>query len=105
MSKWIKKGDTVKVIAGNDKGSVGEVLAVSSNKIIVKDVNKRKKHLKKTQENQQGQILEIERPINRSNVMLSTTEGTVIRLKTKSKEGKKVLYYMLQEKEVEYRTI
>lgn len=105
MSKWIKKGDTVKVIAGNDKGTVGEVLALSKSKVIVKGVNMRKKHLKRTQENQQGQILEIERPVHRSNVMLATSEGTLIRLKTKLKDGKKVLYYKLQDKEVEYRKV
>ena len=44
----IKKGDTVKVLSGNDKGKTGEVLEIipKTNKIVVKGVNVRKKHVK-----------------------------------------------------------
>ena len=44
----IKKGDTVKILSGNDKGKTGEVLSVvpKTNKIVVKGVNVRKKHVK-----------------------------------------------------------
>ena len=46
----IKKGDNVQVLSGNDKGKTGEVLEVSpkADKVIVKGVNVRKKHEKKT---------------------------------------------------------
>ncbi len=71
----IKKGDTVQVIAGNDKGKRGEIIRslISKNQVVVRGVNIVKKHQKKTQarvRNQQTGIIEVEMPINVSNVML-----------------------------------
>lgn len=78
----IKKGDTVVVIAGKNKFTVdkkgnktqttGKVLEAfpAKNKVIVEGVNKVKKHLKPTQQNQSGSIIEVEAPIDASNVML-----------------------------------
>lgn len=67
----IKKGDTVKVIAGNDKGATGEVLQVLSkdNKVVVKGVNVKIKHRKPTQSVPEGSIVEKEAPIDVSNVV------------------------------------
>lgn len=67
----LKKGDTVKVITGNSKGSTGEILKVltAENKVIVAGVNKVKKHTKPSAQNPQGGIVEIEAPISLSNVM------------------------------------
>ena len=67
----VKKGDTVQVISGRDKGKVGEVLQAlpKSSKIIVKDVNIRTKHVKPQQEGESGQIQTFEAPIHSSNVM------------------------------------
>ncbi|MFK7800330.1 MAG: 50S ribosomal protein L24 [Anaerolineae bacterium] len=71
----IKQGDTVIVIAGNDKGETGEVTQVFSgqNRIVVAGVNRRTKHQKPRQAGRtqvQGGIVEFEAPINVSNVML-----------------------------------
>jgi large subunit ribosomal protein L24 len=68
----LKKGDTVKVITGNDKGSTGEILKVlvDHNKVIVAGVNKKKKHTKPSSQNPQGGIVENEAPIQISNVIL-----------------------------------
>ena len=71
----IKKGDTVIVIAGNDKGTTGEVEQVLAreNRIIVSGVNTRTKHQKPRQAGRsqvQGGIVEFDAPINISNVML-----------------------------------
>jgi large subunit ribosomal protein L24 len=68
----LKKGDTVKVITGNNKGSTGEILKVVSEqgKIIVAGINKVKKHTKPSSKNPQGGIVELEAPIQISNVML-----------------------------------
>ncbi len=68
----IVKGDKVKVIAGRDKGKEGIVQAVypSLNKVVVEDVNVRKKHRKPTQQNPEGSIIEIYAPIDASNVMV-----------------------------------
>jgi large subunit ribosomal protein L24 len=72
----IKKGDTVEVIAGKDKGKRGEVLEVlpKENRVVVQGVNVRKKH-KKAMPNTAGmqsapQIAEFDAPLHASNVML-----------------------------------
>ena len=68
----IRKGDRVKVIAGKDKGAESEVMRAlpKVHKVVVEKVNIAKKHQKPTQANQQGGIMEIEMPIDVSNVML-----------------------------------
>ncbi len=66
------KGDKVIVISGNDKGKTGTIQKVDpkSNRVVVENVNVRKKHKKPTQANPEGSIIEIYAPINASNVML-----------------------------------
>jgi large subunit ribosomal protein L24 len=68
----IRKEDTVGVIAGRDKGKRGKVIAVfpSADKALVEGVNFVKKHMRKTQQNQQGGIVQKEVPIHLSNLML-----------------------------------
>jgi large subunit ribosomal protein L24 len=68
----LKKGDTVVVIAGKDKGSEGEVVRVlpADNKVIVNGVNRAKKHTKPNRVQQQGGIIDRDMPIDASNVML-----------------------------------
>jgi large subunit ribosomal protein L24 len=75
----VKKGDTVQVIAGKDKGKVGEILQASpkSSKVIVKGVNIRTKHIKPRQEGESGQIVTSEAPIHSSNVMLYSEKQKV----------------------------
>ena len=72
----IKKGDKVKVIAGDDKGVVGEVVAAlpRSNRVIVEGVNVAKKHCKPSNANPDGGIINKEMPISVSNVVLSETK-------------------------------
>ncbi|MGV8091021.1 MAG: 50S ribosomal protein L24 [Mangrovibacterium sp.] len=68
----IKKGDTVVVIAGNDKNRQGKVLEVirEKSRAIVEGVNMIKKHTKPNSANPQGGIIEKEAPIHISNLML-----------------------------------
>ena len=68
----LKKGDTVVVIAGKDKGTEGEIVHVSQsdNKVIVNGVNRVKKHTKPNRVSQQGGIIDRDMPIDASNVML-----------------------------------
>jgi large subunit ribosomal protein L24 len=68
----LKKGDTVVVIAGKDKGTEGEVAQVlpSQNKVIVNGVNTAKRHTKPNRRNQQGGIVDRDMPVDASNVML-----------------------------------
>jgi large subunit ribosomal protein L24 len=72
----VKKGDTVQVIAGRDKGKVGEILQAlpKSSQVLIKGVNIKTKHVKPQQEGEKGQILTIEAPIHSSNVMLYSTK-------------------------------
>ena len=67
----IKKGDTVKVIAGKDKDKEGKVIAVNqkTGKVIVEGVNMLTKHTKPSAQNQEGGIVRQEGPIDISNVM------------------------------------
>ena len=89
----IKKGDKVQVIAGQDRGTVGEVLAVlpRSNRVIVEGVNVRKKHEKPSQINPDGGIVNKEMPINASNVKLDSAKKAKKKAadKKKSKGGNK----------------
>jgi large subunit ribosomal protein L24 len=68
----LKKGDTVVVITGKDKGKEGEVIEAlpRENKVIVSGVNTAKKHQKPRAANQQGGIIDRDMPIDASNVML-----------------------------------
>lgn len=72
MKIKIKKNDTVRVIAGNDKGKEGRVIEIFPDKmrLSVEGVNVRKKHMKPTQMRPEGAILEKEMPIHYSNVLL-----------------------------------
>lgn len=67
----IKKGDTVVVIAGKDKGKKGKVLTVlpKDQKVIVENINMATKHVRPTRQMQQGGIIHQETPIHISNVM------------------------------------
>ncbi len=69
---YLKRGDTVRVITGAHKGSVGEILRVihRSNRVLVERVNMVKRHQKPTATNRQGGIIEKEAPIHISNVQL-----------------------------------
>ena len=92
----IRKNDNIIVIAGNSKGSTGKVLKVfpKKNRVIVEGVNLRKRHTKPNQANPQGGIIEMEAPIEVSNVMLidpKTNESTRVGSKIiiDDKTGKK----------------
>ena len=67
-----KKNDSVKVVSGNSKGSIGKILFIDREKgrVIVEGVNIMHRHTKPNQKNQQGGIVKREAPINISNVML-----------------------------------
>jgi large subunit ribosomal protein L24 len=68
----LKKGDTVLVIAGKDKGKEGEIVRAlpRENKVIVSGVNIAKKHQKQTKQTMQGGIIDRDMPVHASNVML-----------------------------------
>lgn len=90
----IKSGDTVKVIAGDHKGSEGKVLTVlrEKNKAIVEGVNMVKKHTKPSAQSPQGGIVEKEAPIHVSNLSLLTSKGETTRVGYRKEEDKKVRF-------------
>jgi len=75
----IKKGDTVQVIAGKDKGKTGEVLRTLpyENRVVVQGINLRTRHVKPTQEGETGRIVSEEASLHVSNVMLYSTTKQV----------------------------
>jgi large subunit ribosomal protein L24 len=75
----IKKGDTIKVISGKDKGKIGEVTQIlrNSHQVIIKDINIKKKHIKPKKEGEVGRISQFEAPIDSSNVMLYNVEKKI----------------------------
>jgi large subunit ribosomal protein L24 len=90
----IRKGDTVKIMAGNDRGKVGKVLKVfpDKNRIIVEGVNLVKRHSRPTAKNRKGGIIEKEGSINASNaIYFDSRSNTVARLGHRIlTDGKKV---------------
>ncbi|MDA0265859.1 MAG: 50S ribosomal protein L24 [Cyanobacteria bacterium] len=90
----VKSGDTVQIIAGRDKGKVGEVLSVitKNSQVLVKGVNIRTRHVKPKQEGESGQIVTEEAPVHSSNVMLySEKQKVASRIAyTFSEDGRKV---------------
>ncbi len=103
MSKWIKKGDKVLVTAGNYAGKVGEVLSRSEDRVVVQGVNIRKKHVKRRTESGPGEIMEREMPIHISNVSVCNAQGKPVRLKVKSVDGQKQVYYKDGQNEIVHR--
>lgn len=91
MSK-IKKGDTVRVITGVEKGKEGKVLEVKNGKVKVEGVNKVKKHVKPNQANAKGGIIEEEAAFDISNVMY-VMDGEVTRIGFKTEDGKRKVRY------------
>ena len=92
----IKKNDTIKVLAGKDKGKTGKVLKVypALGRVIVQGINFTKKHAKRSRQDEQGGIIQREAPINVSNLSVvckgcnrSTRVGIDI-----LKDGNKVRY-------------
>ena len=90
----IKTGDTVKVIAGDHKGSEGKVLTIlkDKNKAIIEGINMVKKHTKPSAQNPQGGIEEKEAAIQISNLSLLTKDGDATRVGYRMEGDKKVRF-------------
>ena len=93
-SMHVKKGDTVKILSGKDKGKTGEILRSipQRQRVVVEKCNMVKKAMRPTQQNPQGGIISMEAPIHVSNVMLVCPScGKPVRTgKRINDEGKKV---------------
>ncbi|XP_019183463.1 PREDICTED: 50S ribosomal protein L24, chloroplastic [Ipomoea nil] len=99
----VKLGDTVKVIAGHDKGKIGEVSEIlkHNSKIVVKDINLKTKHVKSRTQGESGQIIKVEAPIHSSNVMLYSKEKQVTsRVGHKTLDNGKRVRYLTKTGEI-----
>ena len=88
----LKTGDKVIVTCGSNKGKEGKITNIVGDKVVVEGVNIVKKHLKPKNNNGNGEIIEVEAPIHRSNVMLldpKTKKPTKVRIE-KDNKGKKI---------------
>ena len=88
----IKKGDSVVVRSGKDKGRTGTVLQVlpKDDKVIVAGVNIATRHRKASQQNPQGGLDRFEAPMHISNVAVADKDGKPTRVRFEVKDGKKV---------------
>jgi large subunit ribosomal protein L24 len=75
----LKNGDTIKEISGREKGKIGEITKIlrSTNQVVIKEINIKKKHIKPKKEGDIGRISQFEAPIDISNVMLYSTEQKI----------------------------
>jgi large subunit ribosomal protein L24 len=93
MSRRIKKGDTVVILAGKDKGRTGEVVKVipKEDRILVSGINVHARHRKPTQASPQGGIERKEAPLHISNVAIADPKsGEPTRVRFEERDGKKV---------------
>lgn len=104
-NKRLRPGDEVVVIAGNDRGRTGKIMSFKGDdRIVIEGVNIRKKHMRRTQQNQKGQIIDIECAIHISNVKPSV-DGKAIKLRARfNHKGEKELIFHDGKKEVLYRS-
>ena len=88
----IRKGDTVVVLSGKDKGKTGEVTRSmpKEGKVVVAGVNVAVRHRKPTQVNPQGGLERTEAPLHVSKVAIATKDGKPSRVRFETREGKKV---------------
>lgn len=98
----IKKGDTVKVLAGEYKGQTGKVIQIlpEKNKALVEGINVVKKHNKPTAENPQGGITEMEAPVHLSNLMYVDANGEASRIGRKEDDKGKLVRYSKKTQEI-----
>ena len=102
MKKFkIKSGDTVKVIAGENKGSEGKVLQILKDKdrVVVEGVNMVSKHTKPSATNPQGGIVKKEAPLHISNVAL-VEDGEAVRVGYKVEGDKKIRFSKKSDKAI-----
>jgi len=95
MASKIRKGDTVQVIAGDDRGKTGRVLAIDWDKqrVLIERVNLVKRHQKSRKPGMQSGIIEKEAPVHLSNVLIfdpKSQRGTRIGMRGEGKSRERV---------------
>ena len=87
----VRIGDTVKIIAGDQKGSDGKIIKIfkANNTALIEGINMVKKHNKPSSKNPKGGITEKESPVNISNISLINSKGETTRVGYKTIDGVK----------------
>ncbi len=91
----IKKGDTVKILAGKDRGKSGKVSKVfpAATKAIVDGLNLYKKHVKPKQQGKKGEVISVPQPLNASNLMVICGKcASASRIGIRIEEGVRLRY-------------
>ena len=88
--RHVKTGDTVKVIAGNEKGKTGKITSIitETNRAIIEGLNMVKRHRKPSAQNPEGGIIEKEAPIHLSNLMVMDGKEATRTGRKENKDGK-----------------
>ena len=94
QNKRLRSGDKIVVTAGNDRGKTGEILRrVGNDRVIVQGLNVRKKHVRRSESNPNGGVVEMEASMHISNVMLAGEGDKPVKLKVQdSAEGRNIVY-------------
>lgn len=93
-TKKIRAGDKVLVTAGNNKGQTGTVIRSVGEKVLVQGINMCKKHVKRSEQNPKGGVVEMERPVHVSNVAPCDDAGNRVKLQVRvATDGQKELVY------------
>lgn len=104
-SKKVRKDDQVIVIAGNNRGKTGKVMRVSGERVYINGVNLRKKHVKPTRTSKGG-VVDMEMPINVSNVKVCVGDNEPVKLKVrKNSKGQRELFYKKGSNEITHRVL
>lgn len=105
-SKKVRAGDTVIITTGACKGQSGKVIRCVDDRVFVQGINMCKKHVKKSQQNPQGGIIEMEKPLHVSNVCPCDASGTPLKLQVRILEsGEKELCYKKDGELVTWRSM
>ena len=88
----LKKNDTVKILTGKDAGKTGKILSIDrkNGRVYVQGLNMVKKAVRQKSQQERGGIIEIEAPLNISNVAAVSKNGGITRIGYKIEKGKKI---------------
>lgn len=106
QNKHVRKGDTVLIISGNEKGMKGTVLSRTEDRAVIQGLNIRTKAVKKSQANPHGGHVKTESSIHISNVRLCDNEGKPLKLKVRQNQsGERELVSFEGKQETVFRQI
>ena len=105
-TKKIRQGDKVVVTAGNCKGQMGTVMRFQGERVVIQGLNMKKRHVRPSQAQPKGGVVELEAPIHISNVRPCGEDGKPLKLRAeRAAKGEAQLYYMDGGKKVVYRSM